>query len=306
MKINNYVTILFLFTINICFGQNKIRPAGKYIIGDTIIEVKVYKEDNEIREFREIKGTEIEFYNLYDLNTKILREEGKFYKRYWSGLSKFYNAEGKLEKIINYDNNTKTLFNKKKEPYDDVFAEIKRKSDSLLIEKYGFYFFNNYIIQNTNQSYYYGSGNSDSWFEVPNFKPNEFLMRYDIKLKDGERFLVFDFELDGNGQLKPKNTIKTFSNFKNNILLTIKSADSIALLNGLTEKDKPFSYEFDCITDSLHKSRCNLEFSITGKPFERKDNGSEFTEYCYKINVNPFTMEFISKDIIEILWNVCH
>ena len=57
MKINNYVTILFLFTINICFGQNKIRTAGKYIIGDTIIEVKVYKEDNEIREFKEIKGT---------------------------------------------------------------------------------------------------------------------------------------------------------------------------------------------------------------------------------------------------------
>jgi hypothetical protein len=306
MKINTYLTILFLFSINICFGQNKIRPAGKYIIGDTIIEVIVYKEDNEIREFREIKGTAIGFYNLYDLNTKILREEGKYYKRYYAGLFKFYDTRGKLEKIINYDNNTKTLFNKKKEPYDEVFAKIKRKSDSLLIEKYGFYFFNNYIIQNTNQSHYYGSGTSGSWFEVPNYKPNEFLMRYDIKLKDGERFLVFEFELDGNGQLKGERSINTFSNFKNNIQLTTKSADSIALLNGFTEKDKPFKYEFDCITDSLQKSRCYLQFSIIGRPFETKNNGSEFTEYCYKITVNPFTMEFMRKEIIEIILIVCH
>ena len=119
-------------------------------------------------------------------------------------------------------------------------------------------------------------------------------------------FLFFEIELDGNGQLKKESSIKTFSNFKNNILLTIKSADSIALSNGLAEKDKPFTYEFEFITDSLQKNRCNLQFSITGRPFEIKGNGSEFTEYSYEISVNPITMEFISKDIIEILWNVCH
>ncbi len=306
MHYKSFLTIIFLLLLKLTFAQHIIRSEGKYLVGDTIIEVKVYKEDNEIREFREIKGTEIGFYKRYDLNTKILREEGKYYKHYYAGLLKFYDAKERLEKIINYDNNTKTLFNKKKEPYDEVFAKVKRKADSLLIEKHGLYFFNNYIIQNTNRSHYYGSGTSGSWFEVTNYKPNEFLMRYDLKLKDGERFLVYEFELDSNGNFKKESSIKTISNIKNNILLTIKSADSIALLNGLTEKDKPFTYEFECITDSLQKSRCYLQFSITGKPFERKNNGNEFTEYCYKINLNPFTNEFISKEIIEILTNVCH
>lgn len=306
MHYKSFLTIIFLLLLKLTFAQHILRSEGKYLVGDTIIEVKVYKEDNEIREFKEIKGTETEFYNCYDLNSKILREEGKFYKGYWSGIVKFYDAKGKLEKTIDYDNNIKTLFNKKKGPFDEFFTKTKSNADSLLIQKYGLYFFQNHIIQNTNQSFYYGADTSGDWFEVPNYKPNEFLMRYDLKLKDGERFLVYEFELDSNGNLKRESSIKTISNIKNNILLTIKSADSIALSNGLTEKDKPFTYEFECIADSLQKSKCYLQFSITGKPFKRKDNGSEFTEYCYKINLNPFTNEFINKEIIEILTNVCH
>lgn len=287
-------------TATFCFGQTEIRPVGKYEVGDTSIEVKSWKDLNSIREFKKVKGQDIELFKNYYLDTKLLREEGMFKGGWCFGVWKFYNVNGQLEKEINYDNNIKTLYGKLNEPYDDVFNQIQHAADSLLIEKYGRDFFTDNIIQNTNRSYYYGSGTSGRWFEVPNYRPNEFLMRYDIKL-DGKRYSFFEFTLDSLGNLKKKKSLESFSNLKKRNCITLTIADSIALQNGLTNEAKPFGHRFGYSPDSLQKETGKLEIHVIGMPYDKKIDGNEITEFFYYIVLDPWTGEFIRKETDRII-----
>lgn len=234
------------------------------------------------------------------MDSRLLKEEGMFRDGWRVGIWMFYNIDGQLEKEINYDNNSKTLYGKSNEPYDDVFNLIKNKSDSLLIERYGEFFFSNNVFQNTNRSYYYGAGAPGSWFEVPDYRPNEFLMRYSIKLEE-KKHPFFEFTLDSLGSLIDKRTLLVFSNLKDQYFLSLTSIDSIALKNGLTSNAKPFQYMFAYSSDSLLNDTRKLELHVIGVPFDKKIEGNKEIAFFIYIVIDPWTGEFIRKEEDKIV-----
>jgi hypothetical protein len=295
MKTIQILVILFLLLVDFIYGQSLIISDSKYKIGDTIVEVRSWKEFNLINEFKKVKGTEVQFYKEYYLDTKMLKEEGVFKDGWRIGIWKYFNEKGQLEKEINYDNNVKTLYITNKEPYDEVFENIRSKADSLIIARYGRAFFLKYIIQNTNRSFYYNRRMSGTWFEVPNFRPNKYLLRYDIK-HDNQRFSFLEFTLDSIGSLKYKNSIQAILNLKNDEILHLHFLDSIALQNGLTIEMKPFKYLFQISSDSVQRNDGLLEFHIIGKPFKSKMSRNEIEDFYFEVVLDPWTGKFIRKE----------
>lgn len=125
-------------------AQTAIRPNGKYQVGDTHIEVDSWKDLNSIREFKRLRRrdspggrkfymddthqheTDTMFYKDYYLDTKKIHEEGMFVGGWCVGIRRYYSKTGHLEKEIDYSTNTKTLYGKSSEPYDEVLRAQKQ------------------------------------------------------------------------------------------------------------------------------------------------------------------------------------
>lgn len=294
VNIKHFLSISFFLTAFICKAQKDMPLNGLFWKEDTLIEIKTFQDLNSIRVFKKLNGSDTIIYLDYYFKSRTLRNTGVFQNGMCKGVWKFYTKKGLLEKKVDYDSCIKTLYLVKNEPYDDVFLDIKRRSDSLLIAKFGSTFFNKYIIMNPNRTYYYGSGVAGSWFETPDYEPIKFRMVYDIKLSDENRFAIIIFDIDREGNFISKDTISNFSNIKKDIIITTKMADSIALNNGLSISEQPFKYNLILSKDSIDSK---LEFQVMGQPFEKKQVNNITTEFFTEIFIDPFTGQFIKKQI---------
>lgn len=281
-------TILHLLFSITLFAQETI----KVHTDSSVIETKHFKNLNSIREFNELKNTDRIYFKEYYYDTKSLREIGVFENGYRVGIWEYYTKAGELEKKIDYNTNIKKLYTKTSEPYDSLFNSIKQIADSILTAKYGYYFFTNSVIQNTNRSFYFGSGTPGSWFETPDFRPNKFSLRYDVKLGEGSRLWFFELTLDSLGRLT--NDLESFSNLKQQFLITKEKATSLSLQKGLTILEQPFQYR-------LVSSDGNLLLMIIGKPLKKSSSGNTVTEEFNFIILDPWTGSLVEKGVSENL-----
>lgn len=283
--------ILTLFFPLIVFAQK-----SNFVKTDSsVIETKHFKYLNSIREFNELKSGNRIYYKEYNFTTKQLREFGVFEKGYSVGVWKYYSEDGQLLKTIDYDTNIKKLYGKISEPFDSVFNFIKHQADSLLKAKYGSVFFSGSMIQNTNRSYYYGSGTPGTWFEPSNYRPKEYLMRYDIRLSNGTRLFFIEFNLDSLGKLL--KSLKNISNFKQKSLISIEKVNEITFQKGLSLNDQPLEY-------SLFYEHEKLFLKINGKQFSVIKKEHEIIQKFTYVLLDPWTGKFIRKGIDEVILNV--
>ncbi len=148
---------------------------------------------------------------------------------------------------------------------------------------------------NVEQNHYYGWGKSGNWFEISNLHPNEFMMRYDIRMDDKARFSFYEFALDSIGKLKKGKIIETVSNIKKQPVLSFSMADSLALVYGMLAMDKPFSHVMEYHIDSTQAGNGKLALFITGMPYDKRMEAEKITEPFYYIVLDPWTGELISK-----------
>ena len=294
---NKETLILVCAMLNSLFSlaQYKVFSDTTYLHADTLIEIKSWVDLNSIREFKRIKTNEVTLFKNYDMDSKILREQGVFKKGHYFGIWKYYSESGKLEKEINFETNVKIIYGKINEPYDELFIFIKNKADSLLASRIGQKLFLENVILNAGRTYYYGKDKSGSWFEVPDFKPNEFLLRYDIRLLGNERFPLIEFKLDSVGQLKEEIRPPVFSNYSNQEILTLKMAEDIAINKGLSKNDKPFIYNIEYKEVRESNVPVPLALKISGKPYKNKRKGNKLTEHYNYILIDAWTGKFMEK-----------
>ena len=142
---NRYQIIVILFLSVLytdAYAQSGLRPAGRYEVADTTIEVYNVGEFNTIREFKTIHGTNIIHYREFNKLTKNLREEGEFKNGYSSGVWKFYGWTGRLKREVNYDGQVKTYYVKNDGDIEVLSAEAalfdfeKYKQDSAFVANY--------------------------------------------------------------------------------------------------------------------------------------------------------------------------
>lgn len=262
---------------------------GNYQRGDTLVEIISHDDFNYISEFRKIKGQDLEPYRSYYFDTKKLKEEGTFKSGWWFGTRKLYGPDGKLQKTIDYKTNNYTFHNGYLEHYEAFFNFIKDNSDNLLKAQIGESLFNSSVIQNTNRSIYYGSETSGNWFDATDFKPEKFLMVYDLRWSDEDRFELFKFDVDSLGNSNDIGSIKKINNFKGGALISKQEAEIIALKNGINEKDKPYQYKF-----ILSEPENNLTIRIWGKPYEVTQEGNTVTRKYVYVLIDAFTGVVIS------------
>lgn len=138
MYLNNKLIFIFILILQsvTAWAQRDLRPPGIYESGDTTIEIYTLKEQNAIREFKIINGTDIILYREFYRLTKKLKEEGMFKGGYSSGNWKFYGWTGRLKEEINYDNKVKTFYEKRMDITSVAFDFEKYKADSIFAEKY--------------------------------------------------------------------------------------------------------------------------------------------------------------------------
>ena len=115
---NKFLIFIIVITIK-CYSQ---KPSETIQKGDTLIEIRTYENLNIINEFKKIKGQDFEFFKSFELNSKTLKEEGKFDKNGdWCGLRKIYSNDGKLIREINYENNNEILHDNYLIPFQENF-----------------------------------------------------------------------------------------------------------------------------------------------------------------------------------------
>ena len=278
---NKFLIFIIVITIK-CYSQKPFETIQK---GDTLIEIRTYENLNIINEFKKIKGQDIEFFKSFELNSKILKEEGKFNKNGdWCGLRKIYSNDGKLIREVNYDNNDEKIHNNYLIPFQENFNFIQLKSENLLIEKLGKSFFENFLILNPSRTYFYGKKTSNNWFEIAEEKPIEFVMSYDLKWEN-KRYEIIYFKIDSLGNLIDKKAITKVHNYKGKSLISKKLAEKIALENGLTENEMPFEYKFNL----EEKTKTELQMIIYGKPYETIREGNTIKESFLLLTLEPFT-----------------
>lgn len=146
-----------------------------------------------------------------------------------------------------------------------------------------------------NQNLYYGWRANGNWFEISNFRPHEFLMRYNTQAEDKTRFSFFEFALDSMGKLKKEKIIGQVAELKNQSLLKLQMIDSLALVYGMQAMDKPFSHLLEYSVDSTQINNARFQLYITGMPYNKKTEENKTTEPFDFIVLDPWTGELITK-----------
>lgn len=130
---------------------------------------------------------------------------------------------------------------------------------------------------------------SNNWFDFAEYKPTEFTVSYDIKW-DNERHELFYFKMDSIGNFYDKNAVEPISNYQNREIILKETAEKIALKNGLTEKEKPFEYNF-----ILEPNKNNaLHIIIFGKPYETVREGNTIKDSFLLLTIDAFTGKVVN------------
>jgi hypothetical protein len=146
-----------------------------------------------------------------------------------------------------------------------------------------------------NQNHYYGCRTNGSWCEISNFRPNEFMMRYDAGREDKTHFSFFEFAVDSMGKLKKEKMIERVSDLKKQSLLKLQVVDSLALTYGMLAMDKPFCHVLEYAVDSTQIGNARFQLYISGMPYNKKVADNKITEPFDFIVLDPWTGELINK-----------
>jgi hypothetical protein len=294
----HFPILIFLFISSYSFSQ-AIQKDSVYHAHDSTFEIKTWKELSIVREFIRFEGKEDIYYKEFDFRTGRVKVEGLLKNGSCSGNWRFYNKRGTFDREIKFDVTNTLAYMRPSEPYDDVFKHIKQKSDSLLAqkkEKNGNFLFHFH----SSQSYYYRTGFRKNGNTFKDARPNAFLMRYDLVFDDGQLFRTFayvELELDSLGDIKKENYSSPMTDYKNIDFISMKSAASIALKNGLSDADQSLGFKFRFVTDSASVKKGKIILRVTGKIFDRKEelvnNGILITSYFHYTDLNPWTGEVI-------------
>jgi hypothetical protein len=289
---------LFVFASLYSFSQ-ALQRDSIFHSHDSTFEIKTWKELNLIREFIRFEGKEEFYYKEFDFKTLHLKAEGLLKSGLCTGNWRFYKKKGKLDHQVNFEPVHTKSYTTADGPYADLFKYIKQKCDSLLEqkkEKSGNFLFHFH----SSQSYYYRFGFTPNGNTYKQARPNSFLMRYDLVFNDGQLFRTFayvELELDSLGNIKKENYSSLMTDYKNVDFISMKSAASIALKNGLDDADQPLGFKFLFITDSVAGKKGKIILRVTGKFFDRKKeivkNGISITLYFRYTDLNPWTGEVI-------------
>ena len=276
----------------------------------SVIETKFFPDFGYIGEFNELKNKKKTYYRQFDYITKMLTEEGVWVNGYNVGLWKYYSADGKLEKTINYDNGETKQFSESISPFKNYFDFIKSKADSLLIVNLGANFFQNNISWNASNSYYYGPSLAGRWFEETSLKPNIFLMRYDVILEKNIKFSLIEFYLDSIGKLTHRflsddtKGIRRCNSKSNDCMfnITTEKAFGFAKDKGLKmEKDKYFIYlEYN---PDVKTSELFGDYEMIVADYDRSETKDNRTTHFYNgLIIDPWTGKV--KEQISLTQNI--
>ena len=152
----------------------------------------------KFKQFKITTGNNDWTYNTEFYENGILKEKGLYLNGWSFGKWYKYDENGKLISEIDYSSG-KIIIGEKLN-FENLFLKFKLKSDSLLIERFGKSFFENYIRLNAERSHWYNSSNSGSFLEQRKSKPKEFLFRYSIIENDTIIFTPIEirFEKESN------------------------------------------------------------------------------------------------------------
>jgi hypothetical protein len=293
MKGHLFIFLFILLSVH-AFSQ-AISKDSVYHLHDSTFEIKTWKELNIIREFIRFEGKEDIYYKEFDLKTLHPKVEGLLKSGLCSGTWRFYKKKGKFDEIKFEVTDTRSYM-RPSDPYDDVFKHIKQKCDTLFAqkkEKNCNFFFH----LHSSQSYYYRSSFEKKGSLFKDIRPNAFLIRYDLVFTDGPLFRTFayvELELDSIGNVKKENYSSMMTDYKNVDFISMRSAASIALKNGLTATEQPFEFKFNFTADFAPSKKGKTFLRVTGgHPFETKEelmNGVPSRTYYYRyIDINPWT-----------------
>ena len=232
------VMVISFCSLQLYAQENKILKTDS-----SIITIRYFSYLNSMREFNELNDRDKSYYKEYTLDTKVLQKQGLFENGDCVGIWNFYSADGTLEKQINYSTGEKIYLNDQTEMYDSIFVLIRKHADSIVISNFGFSFFKKHIAWNCSNSYYYGEGMSNKWFDASYVKPTRFLFRYYIAFDANHKYSSIEFQLDSLGALIQTREILGLKNCKSNCVFNISydQAIELAKLHGMEiKKSHPY------------------------------------------------------------------
>lgn len=293
MKLLTPIILLFLHSFKSYGQDDKIEKTDS-----SIIRTKYFEYLNSIRVFNELKNKKKTYYKDFYFTTKKIKEEGTFTNDEATGLWKYYSTKGKLEKTINYTTGKKKYFIKPRDAYDNIFINAQARAKAIIIEHFGKSVAERYVRWNPNNSYYYGSYNqSGRWFDVPDFKPIQFLFRYDILLDKEHKYPVIEFTLDNQGKILNSHNVLglTNRNLAHNSFITREQAIKTGKTNGLSLKENNTIFYLKWVKP-VNKSVIEGDYEIIVAEYKSKTTaGNQTTFYYDAIAINPWTGNFIAK-----------
>jgi hypothetical protein len=273
------------------------------------IEVKYFAYLNSIREFNELKNSDKTYFRDFYFNSHTLKTQGVQLKDGTrTGIWKYYLNNEKISATLDYDNGIWTVADRNAFPFYDYLQSIKFKGDNIIIENYGYEFFNKYVIWNIQGSAIYNNEESGDWIDKFNNMPDKFLLKYNIRLNKNENYNeLISFSLDSNGKLifpfGVFDEVQGFEHVDSSINLIIKRAEAILLAKGLglAESDSikasgflAWQYDED---KKVEKYNGRFIYSVLIKTTIEKDispkGRSRITDRYDAYNFNPWSKKFL-------------
>lgn len=269
------------------------------------------------------------WYNVTFIDdTTKLNTEGWYLKNgKHLGIWKEYNKDGDLIYSHDYDNNTIEV-NRDLYPYHDILENMKLIADSLIIDAYGKEFMDMHVRFNFDFSAYFRykakySWSEDSmwtsrylgsWTKPLESKPNEFLIRYEVRLyDDDEKNIELGILLDSLGRYIPSED-DLWNNYgfehvkpeHKKFVINKSKAINIAKQNGLILSDSSIIEEFLFWENFRERKYFNGQFryyitDLVGKDIYQVSKERQGVKYKYMVYIfNPWTGEFVEKKKMKI------
>jgi len=251
--------------------------------------------------------------------TRLNKQGWKTTDGKYLGVWREYNFKGQLMYTRDYDNAT-CVVNKDIYPYHHLLEKIKSKADSLIITTYSQEFFYNHVRFDFDCSAYHGHWETlsdgekywdedylGSWIEPMKSKPNSFIFRYSVRIKDADwNYQMIGMDLDSLGNYVPTSDDRWnrygFEDVKGNkrtFNIDKAEARKVASKHGLVISDTSEVSEFLTWENFQKQTFYNGRFryyitELTSKTEYTK--GLERRGIIYRFNVysfNPWTGEFV-------------
>jgi len=227
----------------------KSQPAITAVTDSSIIYTGWLNNTKYVEE--RIKGKNLIYYTSYYKGSNTVFETSTLdtLGNYIEILTR-YDKKGKIIYTVNYELDTWTVYNKKLYPNLELLNNIKKKADSLVISFYSELFFKQHVSWDFDESTFYNDkhkGDGDegiSWSKPVKWKPDKFILRYQIKMDDADlENNLIQLLLDSNGVFIQDEDSREFGfeklppNSPKNFIITYSNAREIAFTKGLIESD---------------------------------------------------------------------